>query len=361
MEEILEHEGAPRVPDVPGMSDADKREAYKHLSMQKWVEPTYYQGDFVMMQGTFLRVTDRGRAALQERLAATEDDRGTTAGWSVEERTANRERFLKALHSATGGSTGQPVDSEAVAGRLGFSALQARGLRNDLRGRGLVRQLNTSGAIVLTAEGVDAVERLLHPPPPAPPMASIAVGDNASNVVIQSGSNNTAAPTTAPNDVAITTRAIRFIGGHAWQFALGVAASLVATVIAIHYLSDTEPVTLRIVNEVTNGATNMREDDQPLWLSSHPDNACAADDRCSIPAPDLVTGTHVTADCDAIASEPMTNGMVDDPVDDDNPGLRSSRRWFGIRYRDKRYFVNEVFVEIIGGDVASLRSCEEAK
>src|SRR5690606_8428229 len=115
-------------------TQAEKREAYKVLASRGWVEPTYYQGDFQMMQGRVLEVTEKGRAALRERLDNVEDDDGTTSNWSSEDRRRNREALLQALHRAAGGSTGQLVDSTKEAVALGFSELQARGLRNDLRG-----------------------------------------------------------------------------------------------------------------------------------------------------------------------------------------------------------------------------------
>lgn len=359
LEIIIEQEGAKRVPDVAGMTQEAKREAYNVLASRGWVDPTYYQGDFEMMQGRVLEVTDKGRAALRERLQRAENDDGTTSSWSLDERKRNREALLEALHQAAGGSTGQPIDSGKEAVALGFTELQARGLRNDLRGRGLITIVNTAGYVLLTGEGVDEAERLINPPRDPAPTSSVAFGDHASNVIIQQGSQHVATPMSPPprSDGALA-RAVRFVGRHLGAFIIGTLASLAATILAIRYLSDDEPVTLRIVNEVTDGATNMREDDQPIWLSSEPTNACAADPECSIRAPDLTTGTHVRAECDAVADQPMTNGMTDDPIDDNNPNLRSSRRWYGVQYRGELLFINEVFTEVIGGSAGDLRLCD---
>ncbi len=69
------------------------------------------------------------------------------------------------------------------------------------------------------------------------------------------------------------------------------------------------------------------------------------------------TGTRVEAVCEAVSDDPMTNGMIEDSVDDNNPNLRSSRRWYGLRYESRLYYLSEVYTEVVGGSVASFDAC----
>jgi hypothetical protein len=100
---------------------------------------------------------------------------------------------------------------------------------------------------------------------------------------------------------------------------------------------------LEVFNKVTNGREQMRED-APAYLSTTPRNYCA-DADCAIPDTELSTGDTVgPAICQRLG--PLTtNGDTRSPADDQNPGLFSSRRWYGIRRPDDTIgYISEVWV-----------------
>ncbi|GAA4554829.1 hypothetical protein [Pseudonocardia xishanensis] len=66
----------------------------------------------------------------------------------------------------------------------------------------------------------------------------------------------------------------------------------------------------------------MREDPKPAYLSSEPRNFC-----CKIDGTEIGSGGMLTATCQ-VTGERTTNGNDADPVDDQNPGLFESLRWY---------------------------------
>ncbi|WP_431899030.1 hypothetical protein [Micromonospora chalcea] len=103
-----------------------------------------------------------------------------------------------------------------------------------------------------------------------------------------------------------------------------------------------------IDNRVTDGM-RMREDTALAKLRVMPDPYCG--DGCVVEDTDMPSGARVTAVCHRQGAE-VTNEDKSSSVDDGNPGIRSSMRWFGVRWPDGRTgLVSEVWVrgEDLGG------------
>jgi hypothetical protein len=83
-----------------------------------------------------------------------------------------------------------------------------------------------------------------------------------------------------------------------------------------------------VQNLVTTGATGMRED-SPAYLSTRPENNCRAR-GCAVSGRSLGTGDEIDVFCQ-LAGERTTNGNDGDPADDENPGLVTTKRWYGSR------------------------------
>lgn len=118
-----------------------------------------------------------------------------------------------------------------------------------------------------------------------------------------------------------------------------------------------QPTTRQITvdNRVTNGATQMRED-TPAYLSTVTHNYCKRD-GCALSGTDVGSGNTLTAEC-TLAGDRTTNGQDNSSIDDSNPGLYSSTRWYGIRWGDGRFgYISEVWIasQFRGG--LSLRVC----
>jgi hypothetical protein len=110
-----------------------------------------------------------------------------------------------------------------------------------------------------------------------------------------------------------------------------------------------------VYNQVTNGATAMRED-TPAYLSTVTANFCKSN-GCALPGTDMGTGAYITAMCQTTGNR-TTNGQDNSAVDDRNPGLYTSTRWYGIRWADGRTgYLSEVWIapQYRGG--MGLRAC----
>jgi hypothetical protein len=117
------------------------------------------------------------------------------------------------------------------------------------------------------------------------------------------------------------------------------------------------PTTRPIVvdNRVTNGASQMRED-TPSYLSTVTRNYCKRD-GCALSGTDMGSGNTITAEC-TVLGDRTTNGQDNSSVDDGNPGLYSSTRWYGIRWGDGRFgYISEVWIATSGRGGLGLRSC----
>ncbi len=101
--------------------------------------------------------------------------------------------------------------------------------------------------------------------------------------------------------------------------------------------------TLTIDNRVTNGATQMRED-TPAYLSTVTHNFCKSD-GCMLANTDVLdSGDRVNAYCQT-SGDRTTNGQDNSSIDDQNPALFESRRWYGIRWADGRTgYISEVWI-----------------
>lgn len=117
------------------------------------------------------------------------------------------------------------------------------------------------------------------------------------------------------------------------------------------------PPNRRIVvqNQVTNGATAMRED-TPAYLSSRAAPFCKRDE-CAVPGTDMNTGATLTASC-WTSGPRMTNGQDGNAVDDQNPGLVVSGLWFFASDEAGRSgYISEVYISRAGRGRAGLPSC----
>ncbi|MES4892501.1 hypothetical protein [Streptomyces sp. NPDC096012] len=98
--------------------------------------------------------------------------------------------------------------------------------------------------------------------------------------------------------------------------------------------------TVTVSNKVTNGPSEMREDDSAAYLSSVTKNHCAddhcADDHCALAGTELHTGDTVAATC-RTEGDRTTNGEDRNARDDGNPGLAESTLWYGVRWTDGRF------------------------
>jgi len=103
-------------------------------------------------------------------------------------------------------------------------------------------------------------------------------------------------------------------------------------------------VQVTVSNLVTDGAGQMREDDEPAYLSSRTVGSCRLK-HCEIDGTKMSSGAVADAVCQLLGDR-ITNGQNDSAVDDENPGLFSSARWYGIRWPDGRQgYLSEVFLE----------------
>lgn len=103
--------------------------------------------------------------------------------------------------------------------------------------------------------------------------------------------------------------------------------------------------TLRIFNKVTSGAHAMRDDNQhPAYLSSVPENFCKRR-GCANPKTNLFTGDTVSPAVCQTKGERVTNGDDSAAVDNHNPGLATSTRWYAVRRPDDTLaYLSEVWV-----------------
>ena len=105
---------------------------------------------------------------------------------------------------------------------------------------------------------------------------------------------------------------------------------------------NSEPV-VSVYNQVTNGATQMREDSTPAYLSSAAQKYCKSR-GCMLAGTEMSTGHPLTVYCQ-ITGEQTTNGNNNDSTDADNPGRYTSTRYYGARWSDGRTgYISEVWI-----------------
>ncbi|MDO9352435.1 MAG: hypothetical protein Q7T55_01985 [Solirubrobacteraceae bacterium] len=111
---------------------------------------------------------------------------------------------------------------------------------------------------------------------------------------------------------------------------------------------------ITVDNRVTNGA-GMRED-TPAYLSSATRNFCKRN-GCALGGTDMGSGAVIAAEC-TVLGDRTTNGQDNSSVDDGNPGLFTSTRWYGIRWGDGRFgYLSEVWVVAANRGGLGLRAC----
>jgi hypothetical protein len=112
---------------------------------------------------------------------------------------------------------------------------------------------------------------------------------------------------------------------------------------------------ITVDNRVTNGGSAMREDN-PAYLSVATRNYCKRD-GCALGSTDFGSGAVLTAEC-TVLGDRTTNGQDNSAVDDGNPGLYQSTRWYGIRWGDGRFgYVSEVWIASQDRGGVGLRNC----
>lgn len=101
---------------------------------------------------------------------------------------------------------------------------------------------------------------------------------------------------------------------------------------------------LHVYNKVTSGPRAMRESEEPVYLLTRPAAFCA-DGKCLIPGTERETGeTYESAVCQ-LQGERVTNGQDNSAVDEQNPGLFSSHRYYEVRLSADTFgYVSEVWV-----------------
>jgi hypothetical protein len=149
-------------------------------------------------------------------------------------------------------------------------------------------------------------------------------------------------------------------GRHTVRWAIaGVVAAGIVTAGALLMTDGPNPperLTLTIDNRVANGRV-MREDDQPVVLTSRPWNRCG-DRGCNISGTNRWSGGVYDGAVCQTRGESMTNGndTAGGSADDDNPDRYSSVLFYGVRLSNgKTGYVSEVWVRERGG--RSLPTC----
>lgn len=114
--------------------------------------------------------------------------------------------------------------------------------------------------------------------------------------------------------------------------------------------------TLTIYNKVTNGATTMREDSTPIYLSSATLPKCKSQ-GCALPGTDMWSGHQIVALCHLQGSR-LTNGQDNSSIDDNNPGLLTSTLWYRIRWSDGRVgYISEIWIAPGDREIQGLPTC----
>ena len=99
----------------------------------------------------------------------------------------------------------------------------------------------------------------------------------------------------------------------------------------------------------------MRED-TPAYLSTVTRNFCKRD-NCALGGTDVGSGATLTAEC-TVLGDRTTNGQDNSTIDDGNPGLYTSTRWYGIRWGDGRFgYISEVWIASQHRGGLGLRPC----
>jgi hypothetical protein len=100
---------------------------------------------------------------------------------------------------------------------------------------------------------------------------------------------------------------------------------------------------LTVYNRVTNGMA-MREDSTPARLTSKPWVFCTSR-GCNIGGTERSTGQTYDAAVCQTSGERTTNGNDGSAVDDANPALFSSTRYYGVRLGNGTFgYISEVWI-----------------
>ncbi|WP_030270980.1 hypothetical protein [Streptomyces sp. NRRL B-24484] len=103
-----------------------------------------------------------------------------------------------------------------------------------------------------------------------------------------------------------------------------------------------QPVHVTVFDQVTNGATQLRED-TPAYLSTRTVARCRLF-NCKVDGTDMHSGAGLDALCQ-LQGDRITNGEDNNAIDDRNPGLFTSTRWYKARSADGREgYISEVWL-----------------
>jgi hypothetical protein len=111
---------------------------------------------------------------------------------------------------------------------------------------------------------------------------------------------------------------------------------------------------IRVYDKVTNGMS--MSEDTPAYLSTVTQNYCRRD-GCMLAGTEVGTGAVLTATCQTFGAR-TTNGNDGSAVDDANPELFSSTRWYGVRWSDGRFgYISEVWINAADRGGLGLPGC----
>lgn len=106
-----------------------------------------------------------------------------------------------------------------------------------------------------------------------------------------------------------------------------------------------EPKVIKVYNRVTSGPKKMREDAKdPVFLLTRALAFCD-ERRCAIPGTRRESGDIYDGAVCRRLGERVTNGQDNSRIDDHNPGLFSSRRYYGVRLENGAFgYVSYVWI-----------------
>jgi hypothetical protein len=114
----------------------------------------------------------------------------------------------------------------------------------------------------------------------------------------------------------------------------------------------TAPV--HVHNMVTNGASEMAPASDPVVLTPVPRYPCDCDE--AYVSPPLANDHELIASCFAVGTR-VTNGNDGDPVDDHNPGLVESTRWYKVDWGTAEGWISEAWVRPAERGGLGLETC----
>ncbi|MFD4675450.1 helix-turn-helix domain-containing protein [Lentzea sp. NPDC058450] len=91
----------------------------------------------------------------------------------------------------------------------------------------------------------------------------------------------------------------------------------------------TRPMALEVQNKVALGATDLREDTTPVYLSTKTVGSCARN-NCKLEGTEVTSGALLVATCHTTGAE-LVNYNLDAPDSKSNPNAARSTLWYRVR------------------------------